>query len=218
MGETQNPATSAKFCTQCGTKAQGNHLYCARCGSPLTAAPDAGPGAKAAPRRSLKQDLSQIRMVGFWIALFITLPTLSLPALLVNLITPSEMGAEEATSIWNVLILTAPLTAAVAVIILAVHYDWFSDGWSLGLFAVALLAGTTLLANWLQIGRGIDLQAAWQEAGYQPFSFLEAMIVYYYNQYGFWSFASSLLVGGFLAWIWIDKIVPRLWTAEVQKS
>jgi hypothetical protein len=214
MGNTQDGNSSSAFCTQCGTKALVGHLFCAKCGTPLSTTASSSVPQTEKSRRSLKQDLSQIRKVGFWIALFITLPTLSLPALLVNLIAPGEMGVEQAQSIWNVLVLTAPLTAATLFLILAVHYEWFNDGWSLGLFAMALLVGTTLLADWLSIGQGIDLQTIWQAAEYQPFTFLEAMIASYYEIYGIWSFTSSILVGGFLSWIWIDKIMPHLANSE----
>ncbi len=160
--------------------------------------------------RSLKKDLEDVRKLGFWLALFITLPTLTLPTILVNLIAPSEMGVDEAVSIWQTLTLTAPLTAAVVIIVLAIYYEWFSDGCLGTLFVAGILALTTLLSNLLRIGTGVEIGEIWRAAGYHPVSFLNGLIASYYQIYGFWSFASSLLVGCFIAWIWIEKILPYL--------
>jgi hypothetical protein len=197
------------FCTKCGKKAAEGDLFCAGCGAKLTTAEGVSKGAPP-KRRTLKEELAQIQSVGFWVALFVTLPTLSLPTLLVNLIAPGTMGADEAQSIWNVLVLTAPLTAAIAILILAIHYDWFDNGWIFVLFAAGVLAITTLIANGLSVGGGVDVGAVWQAVGYQPFNFFEGLLVTYYQIYGFWSFASSIVVGCFLAWIWIEKLVPSL--------
>lgn len=202
--------TTTLFCTKCGKQAAEGDLFCAKCGAKLSAAENA-PQVATKKRRTLKQELAQIQSVGFWVALFITLPTLSVPALLVNLIAPGAMGADEAQSIWNVLVLTAPLTAAVMIFILAIHYDWFDNGWIFVLFAAGVLAATTWIADALSIGGGVDVGAVWQAVGYHPVGFFEGMLVSYYQLYGFWSFASSLIVGSFLAWIWIDKVVPNLW-------
>ncbi|MBX3001955.1 MAG: hypothetical protein KF893_25750 [Caldilineaceae bacterium] len=209
--------TTALFCTKCGKKAAEGDLFCAQCGNSLTAATEDAPKAAAKPRRSLKQELAQIQGVGFWVALFVTLPTLSLPTVLVKVIAPGMMDAADAQSIWNVLVLTAPLTASLVIVILAIHYDWFDNGWVLMLFGAGLLTVTTLIANALSIGGGVDPGAVWQAVGYQPFRFFEGLLVSYYQLYGFWSFASSIVVGGFIAWLWIDKIVPNLLTTSKGK-
>ncbi|MBI1298774.1 hypothetical protein GC175_27885 [bacterium] len=141
-----------------------------------------------------------------------TLPTLSLPTIIVSLLDPGALGTDEATSIWNILVLTAPLTAAIVVMIVAIHYDWFDNGWIFTLSAAALLAATTFLADWLRVGMAVDLRVVWQETG--PMNFFEGLMVSYYHLYGFWSFASSIVVGGFIAWVWIDKIVPSLPTRQ----
>lgn len=205
-----NPPSHPNFCPQCGQKVAPDHQFCPRCGTRLTATTSPAVSASPMPRRSLKQDLEDVRKVGFWVAFFITLPTLTLPALLVNLIAPGDMGMDEAESIWATLTLTAPLTAAVVVVILAIHYEWFSDGWSMTLFGAAILAGTTLLADLLSVGAGVSLREVWQAAGYNPLSFFNVLVVSYYQVYGFWSFASSLVVGSFLAWLWLEKIFPYL--------
>jgi hypothetical protein len=197
------------FCTKCGKQAAAGDLFCAKCGATLSTA-ESTPQVATKKRRTLKEDLGQIQSVGFWVALFITLPTLSVPALLVNLIAPGTMGADEAQSIWNVLVLTAPLTAAVTLLIFSIHYDWFDNGWIFVLFAAGVLVATTWIADALSIGGGVDVGAVWQAVGYQPFNFFEGLLVTYYQLYGFWSFASSIVVGSFLAWIWIDKVVPKL--------
>lgn len=210
MDDVQPSPSVAQFCTQCGKKAAPADRFCAQCGANLSTSAEDTPKKAAKPRRTLKQELAHIQAVGFWVALFVTLPTLSLPTVLVKVIAPGLMDAADAQSIWNVLVLTAPLTAAVAILILALHYDWFDNGWIFILFAAAVLATTTLIANGLSVGGGVDLGAVWQAVGYQPFSFFEGLLVTYYQLYGFWSFASSIVVGCFLAWLWIEKLVPNL--------
>jgi hypothetical protein len=198
---------SPLFCPQCGAQTAPGALYCARCGVKLTSG-DSLTAKTQKTGRSLKSELAQIRSVGFWVAFFVTLPTLSLPTIIVSLLDPGAMDVDKATSIWNVLVLTAPLTAAIVVMIVAIHYDWFDNGWIFTLFAAALLAATTFLADWLSVGMAVDLGAVWQATG--PMNFFEGLMVSYYQLYGFWSFASSIVVGGFIAWIWIDKIMPSL--------
>ena len=208
---TQAPSPSSLFCTKCGAQASSADVFCARCGTKLSTNVASSPqAAQPKPKRKLKEDLAQIRSAGFWVALFITLPTLSLPTLIVSLLEPGDLGIDEATSIWNILVLTAPLTVATIVMIVALHYDWFDNGWFFTLFGAGLLAATTLLADLLSIGGVIDVGEVWRAVGYQPFNFFEGMLVRYYEIYGFWSFASSLVVGGFIAWIWIEKIMPYL--------
>jgi hypothetical protein len=84
--------SSAQFCTQCGKKAATGDLFCAQWGKSLTATGNP-PKTVAKLRRRLKQELAQIQGVGFWVALFVTLPTLSLPAVLVKVIAPGMMDA-----------------------------------------------------------------------------------------------------------------------------
>jgi hypothetical protein len=202
--------TERIYCTSCGQEALSTHQFCAKCGSKLGGDNAAKPPVPPKKRNTWKEDVAQIRTVGFWIALFITLPTLALPSILLKTLVPSQMGVQEAESIWQVLVLTAPLTAAVVIVIIAIHHDWFSNGWIAAFFAAGVLAGTTLLSDLLSLGAGVNVLHVLQASDYQPMTFLNNMVVSYYQIYGFWAFASSLLVGGFIAWIWLEKIMPRL--------
>lgn len=201
MSASPNPVT---VCPACKKTVESEHVFCPHCGTRISPAP-----TPPSPPRSLKNDLDDVRKVGFWIAFFITLPTLTFPAFLVNFISPGEMGVDEAASIWQTIVLTAPLTAAVIITILAIHYEWFTNGCLGTLFIAAVLAATTLISSAFGVGAGVDVAAIWR-ADYHPVAFLNNMIRAYYQIYGFWSFASSLLVGSFIAWIWIAKVMPYL--------
>ncbi len=154
-----------------------------------------------------KQDLDDVRKVGFWVALFISLPSLAVPALIGSVLEPGKVGVEGITTIWQVIVLTAPLTAAVA-IVGAVAARGQLTGYPLVAFSTIVLGIATLLGNMLGISAGV--QPPWENMSDGAYAIFTKMVSNYYKAYGPWTFISSLVVGGFLAWVWSEKVRPHL--------
>lgn len=209
---TLPPTPGVVFCPKCGTKSPSTHAFCPSCGSALSSARHGS--APATNKRDVKQDVADIRRVGFWIALFVTLPTLTVPALAEKLLAPGQFGLDEARSLWEVFSLTAPLTAAFAIFGVGLARDWFTNGYVTVVVAGAIVAATTVMANALSFGAGVSVADVLYASNYHPIQFAQNMVVRYYEIYGFWSFMSSLVMGGFLAWIWAEKALPYMTTSQ----
>jgi hypothetical protein len=154
-----------------------------------------------------KSDFDHVRKVGFWVYLFVSLPTLGIPALLSKVLEPGKLGVEEAFSMWSLVKLTAPLTVATAIVGIAILRKWFV-GYSLVVFATAILIGATALSHTWGIGTAIESSKATPSGGIP--TALTRMLRSYADLYGPWPFFSSLVVGGFLAWVWAEKLWPHL--------
>lgn len=183
-------------CPECKARISSKAAACPKCGLPM----------KGESPPSWKKDIEEIRRVGFWVWLVLSLPTLTLPAFIGKAIAPGMMGQSEMQSLWDVLVLTVPLTSAVAifgalmlreVIDSVVHY----------LFLLVLV-GTTLFSSWIGLGSDVSLSETWERSKNLN-DFLAHLLINYWAAYGSWNFISSLVVGGFLAWIWAKKILPR---------
>jgi len=119
-----------------------------------------------------------------------------------------------AVPIWKAFVATAPLTTAVAVIGVGVIRGRIDGVWSF-LFAVAAaLLVTAGIGHWLGLAGWIDLFDLWEEFPSNLFGFLLAVslafLENYWRIYGPQLFASSLVVGLFLAWAWGAKILPHV--------
>ncbi len=163
---------------------------------------------------SWKQDLSQIKKVGLWVALLVSIPALGIPGILAKL-----LKLEEILALWQVIVLTAPLTAAIAVVGVVVLRPPKEDYWAvIWLLPCLTLFLTTLLSRFLGFGLAIDPSATFFRESGGPTKWFFRMVAAYYALYGFWSFASSILVGGFLAWVWAEKVLPRLESQEARSD
>lgn len=207
---TLPPKPGVVSCTKCGTKSPSTHAFCSSCGSALTGARPVPAAVVATNKRNMKQDVADVRRVGFWVALFVTLPTLTVPALAEKLLAPGQLGFAEARSLWEVFSLTAPLTAAFAIFGVGLARDWFTNGYVTVIVAGAIIAATTVIANALSFGAGVSVTDVLYASNYHPIHFAQNLVVRYYEIYGFWSFMSAVVMGGFLAWIWAEKVLPYL--------
>jgi hypothetical protein len=204
------PEARVVSCTQCGTKSPSSHAFCSSCGTALATERHVAASIPATKQRNLKQDVAEVRTVGFWVALVVTLPTLSVPALAEKLLDPGQLGVAEARSLWEVFSLTAPLTAAFAIFGVSLLRDWFENTFTWILFSAGIIAATTVIANALSFGAGVSIIDVLYASRFSPVNFVQNMVASYYAVYGFWSFMSSLVLGGFLAWIWAEKVLPYL--------
>jgi len=162
----------------------------------------------AAP--TFRQDLSQVAKAAGGVGVVLSMLSIGLPAILAWI--TEHLGP--AIPIWKAFVATAPLTTAVAVIGVGVLRGRIDGLWSF-LFAVAgTLLVTAGIGHLLGLAGWIDLFDMWEEFPSNIFGFLVAVsyafLENYWRIYGPQMFASSLVVGGFLAWAWGAKILPHL--------
>jgi hypothetical protein len=155
-----------------------------------------------------KSDFDDVRRVGFWVCLFISLPALGVPVLLGKILEPGKLGVEEALSVWSLVKITAPLTVASAIVGIAVLRNWFTSLLPLSGFAAVMLIVATALSYNLGIGTSFDPFKTMPSGPLHHI--LIRMLGRYYELYSPWAFISSLVVGGFLAWVWVKKLSPHL--------
>jgi len=119
-------------------------------------------------------------------------------------------------SFWNLLVLTAPLTLAVAVIAICLRRDWFSDTPIIRFpFAGIVLVLAAYLSNWSGVGKAFNgadvvLRSQWFGSNstvntiFEWFRLPYFALGQYYRVYGFWPFALSVVVG-----IWMGSRVKE---------
>ena len=103
-------------------------------GPPVSTTPH--PSRHAQP--SFSEDWDTISKVMGWVALGLVAPTLGGPVLLVKVVSlaagvggnPVESTLDDVSVLWAAALRTAPLTAAVAIIGIAVLRNWFSNPYS----------------------------------------------------------------------------------------
>jgi hypothetical protein len=157
---------------------------------------------------TLSQNLAEVRRAGNWVLHLISLFTLGLPAYIGKLIEP-------VLDFWDIFAITAPLTIAIAVIGVSLIRKWFDEGLGYLWFAAGTVVGTSWIGNRVFDAPGwIDI---WKITGsYRihpillPLAFLWEYSKNYYYLYGNGRFASSLVIGSFLAWVWGKKVLPHL--------
>jgi hypothetical protein len=147
------------------------------------------------------------------------LPTLSLstfsgpevPAMVWKAVTSGDLGGEEALALWNVFVLTAPLTFSVALFGMAMLRGWFQpDDWFQAFYlAMLVLSATTLASANMRIGQRVELIEI-SPVNMPPLSWAIDLAYSYAQVYTPWMGISSLALGGFLAWAWARKILPHL--------
>lgn len=150
-------------------------------------------------RPGLLKDLEKARRYGSYILLFASLPSVTLPGLVAKL-----LHLDELISLWHLSAATAPLTAAVALIGIASLSGRIEPAWLIPIAAFSLLGSLFLglmLGDSLPVGDIKDFRLP---------EFIFAVLAAYYRHYGFWSFATTILVGGLLAWMWSRLLWPRV--------
>jgi hypothetical protein len=168
-------------------------------GVPLT------PGQTSLPRppASLTAKVDEIRKVGFWVALLVSLGSTSLNALVLSALNPGKLDMEGAQQFWQIFWLTTPLCITVVALALIVPQPWFG-----GFFGLFVAAGVVLGGAWL----GSQLAGV---AGPPPAPVIDTTgvsgpqmaigvivnaTVGYLDAYGVWLFIQSYAVGAFIAY------------------
>ena len=159
---------------------------------------------------TFREDLGKIATAAGSVAVILSMLSMGLPAILAWI--TEHLGP--AIPIWKAFVATAPLTTAVAVIGVGVIRGRIDGVWSF-LFAVAgTLLVTAGIGHWLGLAGWIDLFDMWEAFPSNVFGFLVAVsftfLENYWRIYGPQLFASSLVVGLFLAWAWGAKILPHI--------
>jgi hypothetical protein len=149
--------------------------------------------------KTLLGDLKEVQRYAALIQLFASIPAIGLPGLVAKL-----LHIDEVIGLWQLVAATAPLTAAVTVIGLALLSKHVEPGYMLWIAPFSLL-GSLFLGLML----GQDLPVG-DFKGSNPMEFTFAILAAYYRHYGAWSFATSILVGCLLAWAWSRKLWPRI--------
>jgi hypothetical protein len=159
---------------------------------------------------TLRQDLSLVFKMAGSVAVVLSMISVGLPAILAWI--TEHLGP--AIPIWKAFVATAPLTTAVAVIGVGVLRGRIDGPWSFLFACAATLMLTAGIGHFLGLAGWIDLFDMWEQFPSNIFGFLVAVsyafLENYARIYGPQLFASSLVVGLFLAWAWGLKILPHL--------
>lgn len=196
-------------CPECKRNISDQATACPHCGYPIR---------PAITKSKFTQDVEDVKTVGAWLAFFITLPTLAVPAIISTLLdNPGELNEEATKTLWDTFLLTAPLTCAVAIIgvwLPVVIKKYPNKAYQLigigGLFSLWLAA--QISKSLLNI-QGVDVISTMQSTragGLQIQMSLWNVFVNYFHLYGAYKFLSSWAIGIFLAWIWNRKILTHL--------
>jgi hypothetical protein len=179
--------------------------------------PLVGPVPSVKNKGSFWKDLKDVRTVGGWVGTALTVISvlsLGLPGI-VKFLTDK---LSETIEFWKSILVTAPLTAAIAVIGVCLLRKWLRDWRWLLLFSVGTVAAASWLASCFDNPGAIDLYSVWNAysgASWPRLIIVGVAVLYTFLQhawvaYGGTGYYSSLAVGGFLAWAWGAKILPHL--------
>lgn len=144
------------------------------------------------------------------VAFAITLPTLTLNGLFNELIAPFY-------TIWQIMALTAPLVASSTIVIMMLWRGSFADMNGLGriLTVTSAIIAPYVVAMFFGLAGpgGPRLESGAGLVVYMhPGRAIEAamhIVLHYLSGYGIVRTASSVFCGGFLAWIYEAKLLPR---------
>jgi hypothetical protein len=144
--------------------------------------------------------------------LLISLPTLSLNAVILAALNPGKLDAEGFADIVKIFFLTAPLCVSVVVLLLAIEQPWFR-GFGALFAAAGILAGGVIVGT--SLGYAIDISpervlgtTANDSGPAQAIDVILTVIVGYIQTYGIWTFIQSYIVGAFLSYA-IPKLAPH---------
>ncbi|HTL90571.1 MAG TPA: hypothetical protein VL134_14315 [Leptolyngbya sp.] len=194
---------------------------CPRCGHPIKQKP------------KFQQDIEDIKKVFSWIGLGLLLPTIAAPTVIVRVLEPNKLNEPAAQAIWNICVLTAPLTLGLFTIgTLATARDklpqqarsW-NGFWGIVGSVAAILGGSAWILQKLFNISSINFPQMWQSCfpnlsiyNYIPklICLLYIVLSGYWNFYGPLKFFSSLLVAWLLIWIWTQKLWSHVRDAVVR--
>jgi hypothetical protein len=159
--------------------------------------------------------LDELKTWGGWLALGLSvIGGTPLQVLLVKVFQGPELDVEGAKLIWSVFWLTAPLTSALAILLLAALFGYFSnkDPWEcLSIVAITLLASAL-------VGNVLGFRAAGLNDIFQRFAtdvdthpilrLLKAVIGAYLTSYGVQLFFQSITLGGVIG-IFVARQIRR---------
>jgi hypothetical protein len=124
--------------------------------------------------------------------LLISLPTLSLNAVILAALNPGKLDAEGFADIVKIFFLTAPLCVSVVVLLLAIEQPWFR-GFGALFAAAGILAGGVIVGT--SLGYAIDISpervlgtTANDSGPAQAIDVNLTVIVGYIQTYGIWTF------------------------------
>jgi len=175
------------------------------------------PPARAA-RPSFREDFDTISKVMGWVALGLVAPSLAGPVLLVKAVSlaagvggnPVQSTLDDAGVLWEAALRTAPLTAAVAIMGIAVLRKWFANPLQMVMVAAVALLCTTLAAGFVDSAfttRFARIMPA--RLSGNPFEFIVQLVGIYVTLYGARYVIAGGVVGGFLAWAWACRLLPH---------
>ena len=202
-------------CPECKKQISDQAPACLHCGYPSK--------TTVQSKSKITQDIEDIKTAGAWLAFFITLPTLAVPAVISTLLdNPGQFDEEAIKILWETFLLTAPLTCAIALIGVWItpiieNIEKYSSHTNLFMSVIGI---GTLFSLWLaaQISQsllniqGVDvvtITSSTNASGpLKIWMSLWNIFVEYFRLYGFQKFLSSCAIGIFLGWIWNSKILP----------
>jgi zinc-ribbon domain len=202
-------------CPECKKQISDQAPACLHCGYPIK--------ATVQSKSKLTQDIEDVKTVGAWLAFFITLPTLAVPAVISTLLdNPGQFDEEAIKILWDTFLLTAPLTCAIALIGIWITpiIEKYSSNDQTPTYSATLGIGIGILFSlWLaaQISQsllniqGVDVVTITSNTNasgpLKIWMSLWNIFVEYFRLYGFHKFLSSCAIGVFLGWIWNSKIL-----------
>jgi hypothetical protein len=154
--------------------------------------------------------LKEIGVVAYFVWIAVSALSLAGPSILVKALEPKAIDRHQVEELWHVFALTAPFTLAVAVVAVVWWRDSVAEMWLIPFVAIVLSA-TTFVANWLgsQTGAEIDVLGEWSRGQYNFPRALARMVVLYAYRYGWRQLLSSVILGGFMAWIWSEQLLGQ---------
>jgi hypothetical protein len=199
-------------CPECKQQISDQATVCIHCGYPSK--------TTVQSKSKITQDIEDIKTVGAWLAFFITLPTLAVPAVISTLLdNPGQFDEEAIKILWETFLLTAPLTCAIALIgvwITPIIEKYSSPTYSvmsgIGIGALFSLWLAAQISQSLLNIQGVDIVTTISSTNasgpLKIWMSLWNIFVEYFRLYGFQKFLSSCAIGIFLGWIWNSKILP----------
>jgi hypothetical protein len=148
------------------------------------------PTSAPATRQSTSSEL-------YWVHLFVSF-FLGLPLVdfVTGLLSPGTIGPEEAITLWNVFLATAPLCLALGGITYLIQ-----SGAIKGFAQIGVASSATLFAaTWLGMELGFDVPGGYTEIGGGPFGPALTFLVGYHQLYGPALFLSAFVIGPYLGW------------------
>ena len=171
----------------------------------------AEPEDKKKKKQSLKQTLKDISTGGGITVFVLTmLSSFSLPGILATALEGSfSLDADGIVLLFNMIKLTAPLTLAIVVVILALMREWVSEFWSTALLTSAVLLVTTLFLR--EDGQSI-ISVVWSRTTGNPLvNFPLQLLLEYFRIYFWIPFVSSFIIAFFISWALNRLIEVRSW-------